>query len=99
MCARPRRSWPKPSSRSRSCCRATARARSRPPNRRRVTVTEGFDLAAYLARERARVERALEVAAAEAAALVADDLASAARHGVLSGGKRLRPVLCMAAYA
>jgi geranylgeranyl diphosphate synthase type II len=63
-----------------------------------VSVTEVFDLDAYLAVERRRVESALQEAVAEAEALVEPKLAQAVRHGVLSGGKRLRPVLCMAAY-
>jgi geranylgeranyl pyrophosphate synthase len=64
-----------------------------------VTLTEVFDLEVYLGTERSRVETALAAAVAEAEALVAPDLMEAVRHGVLSGGKRLRPVLCMAAYA
>lgn len=64
-----------------------------------MTVAEGFDLDAYLAVETPRVEAALEAALREADELLPSTLAAAARHGVLSGGKRLRPVLCMAAYA
>ena len=63
------------------------------------TVVEGrFDLAAYLEREGAAVEAALG-RAAEGFAEVADrEVVAAARHGVLSGGKRLRPILCATAF-
>jgi geranylgeranyl diphosphate synthase, type II len=63
-----------------------------------VTLTERFDLDSYLTGEIGRVEAALESAVAEARGLVDADLGDAIAHGVLSGGKRLRPVLCMAAY-
>jgi len=57
-------------------------------------------LSTYLKDEARRVEAALEraVAALEAHALDPDTLA-AIRHGVMSGGKRLRPILCVSAYA
>jgi len=61
-------------------------------------------LDAYLESEVARVEEALHRMAAElegehAATGAPDaDTLAAIRHGVLSGGKRLRPVLCVAAY-
>ena len=45
------------------------------------------------------MEAALEEAVTEAGALLAPELGAAVRHAVLSEGKRLRPVLCMAAYA
>lgn len=57
-----------------------------------------FDLAAYLDAERAAVERALERAADEFAAVLPPDQAAAGRHGVVSGGKRLRPILCATAF-
>jgi geranylgeranyl diphosphate synthase type II len=63
-----------------------------------VSLTEAFDLDAYLWIEIPRVEAALAAAVAEAEELLPAPLAQAAAHGVLSGGKRLRPVLCMAAY-
>ncbi|MSR36160.1 MAG: polyprenyl synthetase family protein [Gemmatimonadetes bacterium] len=64
-----------------------------------MTLTEVFDLDSYLAVETSRVEAALRAAVAEAEELLAPELAAAVGHGVLSGGKRLRPVLCMAAYS
>ncbi len=57
-----------------------------------------FDLAAYLESRRLGVERALERAARWTAAELPDAEAEAVRHGVMSGGKRLRPVLCVTAY-
>jgi geranylgeranyl pyrophosphate synthase len=57
-----------------------------------------FDLTGYLAGEAAPVSAALERAMAAMAPLVPADVATAASHGVLSDGKRLRPVLCVAAY-
>ena len=59
-----------------------------------------FTLEGYLRTERDLVEVALLRAVAgfeEDAALDREALA-AVRHGVLSGGKRLRPILCVAAY-
>lgn len=57
-----------------------------------------LDLNAYLGAESERVNAALR----RALALVSPDLPEALReavaHGVLTGGKRLRPVLCVAAY-
>jgi geranylgeranyl pyrophosphate synthase len=64
-----------------------------------LSLTEAFDLDAYFWVEIPRVEAALAAAVAEAEELLPPALARAAAHGVLSGGKRLRPVLCMAAYA
>ena len=61
-------------------------------------VAERFDLARYLSAEAARVDRALADAVAEAEALLPGALRDAVRHGVLSDGKRLRPVLCATAY-
>jgi len=60
--------------------------------------TEDFDLEAYLERERERVEAALVRAVARLAGLLSDDIGSAIRHGVLGGGKRIRPILCATAY-
>ncbi len=54
-------------------------------------------LGAYLESERQEVEAALRRALDEMPFLP-DWLAGAVRQGVLSAGKRLRPVLCMAAY-
>ena len=64
-----------------------------------MSLTEAFDLDAFLWVEIPRVEAALASAVAEAEELLPTPLARAVGHGVLSGGKRLRPVLCMAAYA
>ena len=61
-------------------------------------LTELFDLGAYLRHETPRVDAALEAAVTEAEGLVPPGLRGAVRHGVLSEGKRLRPVLCIAAY-
>jgi len=58
----------------------------------------GFDLEAYLSQERDRVEEALDRAVDALADFVSDPSARAIRHGVLGGGKRLRPILCAAAY-
>jgi len=62
-------------------------------------IAELFDLGAYLRAEAPRIEEALNVAVAEASDLVPVELECAIDHGVLSEGKRLRPVLCVAAYS
>jgi geranylgeranyl pyrophosphate synthase len=59
---------------------------------------EGFDLEAFLARERRRVDAALARAVDRSAALLPAEVARALAHGVGGGGKRLRPVLCATAY-
>ncbi len=57
-----------------------------------------FDLKGYLSARAAEVEAALErVVEAESPAL-APELAAAVEHGLRSGGKHLRPILCYAAY-
>jgi geranylgeranyl pyrophosphate synthase len=61
-----------------------------------ATATEG--LAALLDAERSRVEMALERALTRLGADVPPDVRDAIRHGVLGGGKRLRPILCVSAY-
>jgi len=61
-------------------------------------VRNGFDLDAYLAREAVPVRSALERATAWIAERVGPDVADAVRHGVLSDGKRLRPILCVTAH-
>jgi geranylgeranyl pyrophosphate synthase len=61
-------------------------------------LTEAFDLGVYLETETARVEDALRAAVVEAEAIVPPSLGPAIRHGVLSEGKRLRPILCVSAY-
>lgn len=57
-----------------------------------------FDLEAYLSSERERVERALERAVRRLEPRLPTDVTGAVGHGVLSGGKRLRPILCATAY-
>ena len=65
----------------------------------RVTeIAELFDVSAYLRTEASRIEEALQSAVAEANDLLPAELEPAVAHGVLSEGKRLRPVLCVAAY-
>lgn len=61
-------------------------------------MTAGFDLAGYLAAEAAPVQAALERAVSWLEGEMDPAAWEAARHGVLSDGKRLRPVLCAAAY-
>ncbi|MHB1193849.1 MAG: polyprenyl synthetase family protein [Longimicrobiales bacterium] len=61
-------------------------------------MSAAFDLGAYLAGEAPRVHAALERATAWIGREVAPDVAAAVRHGVLSDGKRLRPVLCVTAF-
>ena len=57
-----------------------------------------FDLSAYMSAEAERVSASLERAMARLDEDLAPDVAAAARHGVMSGGKRLRPILCATAY-
>lgn len=57
-----------------------------------------FDLSRYLREEALEVEAALERALRRRAADLPDPEAAALAHGVLSGGKRLRPILFSAAY-
>ncbi len=57
-----------------------------------------MDLKEFLARERAQVDEALRDALRARSPAVPVRLRPALRHGVLSGGKRLRPILCVAAY-
>jgi geranylgeranyl diphosphate synthase type II len=54
-----------------------------------------FDLPAYLARQTDRIERALDGFLPPVAD--AGRLAEAMRYSVMAGGKRLRPILCLAA--
>ncbi|MEJ2202976.1 MAG: polyprenyl synthetase family protein [Gemmatimonadota bacterium] len=61
-------------------------------------MTAPFDLKGFLAQEAERVQAALERALAAVEGTLGPDVAEATRHGVLSGGKRLRPILCVAAY-
>ncbi len=57
-----------------------------------------FDLRSFLASEGSRVEAALERAVASLEPSLSTELGSAVRHGVMGGGKRLRPILCVTAY-
>ncbi len=61
-------------------------------------MSQPFELQAYLEAEKAPVEVALERALAWITDRVPAEVAEAARHGVLSDGKRLRPILCVAAH-
>ena len=57
-----------------------------------------IDLESLLRQERVSVERALARACEWLAGELPDELFQPARHAVLSGGKRLRPILCVVAY-
>ena len=59
-----------------------------------VTVSTTFDFATYLELSRQRVEAALDGALA---AERPESLREAMRYSLLAGGKRLRPILCLAA--
>jgi geranylgeranyl diphosphate synthase, type II len=63
-----------------------------------VNAAASLDLGAYLAAEAVRIEDALRRALARATPDVPGSLAGPLGHGVLSGGKRVRPILCRAAY-
>ena len=71
-----------------------------------MTDAEFEGLSAYLEREIVQVEHALERAVAtiegqarpEGAAGIDGPVSAAIRYGVMGGGKRLRPVLCVTAY-
>ena len=54
-----------------------------------------FDLKAYLAKKRARVDAALQDCFFESEALTSD-LEKAMQYSLFAGGKRLRPILCIA---
>jgi geranylgeranyl diphosphate synthase, type II len=62
-----------------------------------VPAPPDFDLASFLERERARVNAAL-AEAAPALAAGAPPLGDAIRYALETPGKRLRPILCAAAY-
>jgi geranylgeranyl diphosphate synthase type II len=59
-----------------------------------LAVSTGFDFTAYLEAARARVEAALDAALAPERP---EALREAMRYSLLAGGKRLRPILCLAA--
>ncbi|MCZ6550900.1 MAG: polyprenyl synthetase family protein [candidate division NC10 bacterium] len=56
------------------------------------------DLSSYLDLQREHVEKGIERAVTHWERRLAPDVAAAIRHGVTSGGKRLRPILCVAAF-
>jgi len=68
------------------------------PALRADTAPESFELDVYLDGERGRVEASLRRALERVRALLPGSVAAAVEHGLLGGGKRLRPVLCVAAY-
>ena len=57
-------------------------------------MTDGFDFKAYLSQARERVEAALDGSLAPERP---ETLREAMRYSLLAGGKRLRPILCLAA--
>lgn len=63
-----------------------------------MTPTSSGALTAYLEAQQPRVEAALARAVDALPTELSVDVRDAARHGVMSGGKRLRPVLCVSAY-
>ena len=63
-----------------------------------MTGADRFRLDAYLAAERQRVDQALRRAMERYGALLSPLLAPVAGDSLLSGGKRLRPILCLAAF-
>ncbi len=58
-----------------------------------------FTLDAFLEAERARVEEALDEALEELLPELPGSTRAAVRHGVTTGGKRLRPILCVTSYS
>ncbi|HWV39119.1 MAG TPA: farnesyl diphosphate synthase [Vulgatibacter sp.] len=63
-----------------------------------MSETDRFDLRRYLEERRRIVDDLLERAAARWDGEVPAGLAAAMRYGLLGGGKRLRPLLCLAAF-
>jgi geranylgeranyl pyrophosphate synthase len=64
-----------------------------------VTLSETtFDLQHFLATEREEVERALQRALDTLLPMLDPELVEPARHALFTGGKRLRPILCVAGY-
>lgn len=64
----------------------------------RGTAGGAFDAAGFLARERERIEAVLSGLVDELLAGSPASIAEPIRYAVESGGKRLRPILCVAAY-
>jgi geranylgeranyl diphosphate synthase, type II len=58
-----------------------------------ISIPTAFDLAAYLADRQPQVEAALDAAIRPA---YPDTIYAAMRYSLLAGGKRLRPILCLA---
>ena len=56
------------------------------------------ELKEYLGAERLCVDKALDQAITLIESELESDIGDAIRHGVMSGGKRLRPILCITAY-
>ena len=56
------------------------------------------ELKEYLGAERLCVDKALDQAITLIESELESDIGGAIRHGVMSGGKRLRPILCTTAY-
>lgn len=63
-----------------------------------TATAEPFDLQAFLAQEGSAVERALERVAQTLLRDVPESLGEPIRYALRAGGKRLRPILCVAAY-
>jgi geranylgeranyl pyrophosphate synthase len=63
-----------------------------------VNAGPSLDLETFFLREGEEVEQALERSLESLADDVATDLAGPVRHAVMSGGKRLRPILCVVAH-
>jgi geranylgeranyl diphosphate synthase, type II len=61
-------------------------------------LSDPFDLDAYLTAEGRRVEAALARSVKALEPELDADVRAAPRHGVLSGGKHVRPILCVTAY-
>jgi geranylgeranyl pyrophosphate synthase len=64
----------------------------------RAEVASTFDLDEFLKAERARVEVALEAALDRVLPRLDEALRGPVRQGVTTGGKRLRPILCVEAW-
>ena len=67
--------------------------------RARPAPSGDFDLASFLDEQGRRVGLALERALGALTPRVAPPLGPVLRHGLLTDGKRVRPILCVAAYA
>ena len=66
---------------------------------RKTTLGESsFDLEGYLDEQRPAVEAALERSVSRLESELGPEVGGAVRYGVLGGGKRLRPILCVTAY-